>query len=118
MLFCATKLLAVNAAKLAAVELTTVPTLATASGVEAVLRGRLEVVFGVGDFFEPCADCERSRTDDEPIDEDQARALPLTSIQRLWSIAPTAIPDLNPFRRLAKMSPEIRSNFGSHFECQ
>lgn len=48
------------------------------------------------------------------IDEDQERSLPLTSIQRSWLIASTAIPDVNPSRLLAKMSPlEIGSNFGS-----
>jgi hypothetical protein len=53
------------------------------------------------------------------INEDQERSLPLTSIQRPWLIAGTAIPGVNPSQLFAKMSPlEIGSNFGSDSECQ
>jgi hypothetical protein len=72
----------------------------------------------LGDFFELRADGEAQQVMN-PIDEDQERALPLTAIQRLWSIARPTIPDVNPSRLLGGLNPlEIGSNFGSHFECQ
>jgi hypothetical protein len=70
-------------------------------------------------FFETCAaDWEAPQLTMNPIDEHVERALPLTSIERLWSNR-TSCHDRCYSSLLAEMSPlEIRSHFGSHFECR